>query len=75
VNEFLYVRHEADIRTGLHELGQDIVVSHVYFDVLDVTLSPSELIAISQATAIPLQQPPQVYMTHLGQLYDEARAI
>ena len=47
---FLGVGLEADIRTGLHELGQVIAVRHGCFKVLDGALADGELIAVRQQT-------------------------
>ena len=47
---FLGVGLEADIRTGLHELGQVVAVRHGCFEVLDGALADGELIAVCQQT-------------------------
>ena len=43
---FLGVGLEADIRTGLHELGQIIAVCHGCFEVLDGALADGELVVV-----------------------------
>ena len=72
---FLGVGLEADIRTGLHELGQVVAVRHSCFKVLDGALADGELIAVRQQTVQPLQHPQQDAGTLLGQLFDEERVI
>ena len=72
---FLGVGLEADIRTGLHELGQVIAVRHGCFEVLDGALADGELIAVRQQTVQPLQHPQQDAGTLLGQLFDEEGII
>ena len=47
---FLGVGLEADIRTGLHELGQVVAVRHSCFEVLDGALADGKLIAVRQQT-------------------------
>ena len=72
---FLGVGLEADIRTGLHELGQVIAVRHGCFEVLDGALADGKLIAVRQQTVQSLQHPQQDAGTLLGQLFDEEGII
>lgn len=72
---FLGVGLEADIRTGLHELGQVVAVRHGCFKVLDGALADGKLIAVRQQTVQPLQHPQQDAGTLLGQLFDEEGII
>ena len=72
---FLGVGLEADIRTGLHELGQVVAVRHGCFKVLDGALADGELIAVRQQTVQTFQHPQQDAGTLLGQLFDEEGII
>ena len=72
---FLGVGLEADIRTGLHELGQIIAVFHGCFEVPARALADGELIAVRQQTVQPLQHPQQDAGEFCGQLLNEKRVI
>ena len=72
---FLGVGLEADIRTGLHKLGQIIAVCHGCFKVLDGAFADGKLIAVRQQTVQPFQHPQQDAGTLLGQLFDEEGVI
>ena len=72
---FLGVRLEADIGTGLHELGQVIAVRHGCFKVLDGAFADRKLVVVRQQTLQAFQHPQQDAGKFLGQLFDEERII